>query len=262
MRDLIVPISNVRRLVNATRAMLHSSPANAVLRSPRICMVSGDVGLGKTTATQHVCLSEPAIWVEAQPDWTARWMTADIAEELGAERGKITEQNFRSIIGSLREYPRAVFIEEADRLVTRMHLAETLRAIHDQSGAPLILIGMKNLPLAVQKVPQLERRIAHWVEFLPCDLRDTRMLAEQLCEIEIADDLIREIHQVARGSAGKIHIALERLERLAGLRTMRKLKLADLPDNFALTYETRSRTGKQQQSREEAPAVELKNAAA
>ncbi|HUY27299.1 MAG TPA: AAA family ATPase [Candidatus Binataceae bacterium] len=254
MRDVIVPISNVRRLVNATRTSLHTSRG-----TPRVIMVTGDVGLGKTTSTQHVCLTEEAIWVEAQPDWTARWMTADLAEELGATRGKITEQNHRAIIGALRERPRAVFIDEADRLVKRMHLCETLRAIHDQSGAPLVLIGMKDLPRAVRQVPQLESRIAHWVEFLPCDLRDTRMMAEQLCEIELGDDLVREIHRATAGSARKIRIGLERLERLARLRTKRSLGLSDLPDDFALTYEVRSRAqGKQ--AREE--VAELKNAAA
>jgi DNA transposition AAA+ family ATPase len=118
-----------------------------------------------------------------------------------------------------------------------MHLAETLRAIHDQSGAPLVLVGMSQLPRAIKAVPQLKSRVADWIEFLPCDLRDARTMAEALCEIEVADDLVREIHQKCGGSARKIRTALERVERLARLRTKRRIALGDLPDGFSLTYD-------------------------
>jgi DNA transposition AAA+ family ATPase len=201
---------------------------------PGIAMVWGKVGLGKTTATRHVCLVEDAIWVEAQDQWTPRWMTADIAEELGAPRARYTEDNFRAILAMLREHPRAIFIDEADRLVRRLYLTETLRAIHDQTQAPLILIGMSQLPRAIKSIPQLESRIAHRVEFQPCDLRDVRTMAETMCEIEPADDLIRELHRVTIGSARTVRIALERLENHARRRAQRKLKLGDLPDDFAL----------------------------
>ena len=237
MRDVIAQISNVRRLINATHEMMHRTRG-----MPAIALITGDVGLGKSTATQHVCLTEDAIWVEANQDWTPRWMTADIAEELGAPRAKFTEYNFRAILAMLRERPRAIFIDEADRLVKRLHLAETLRGIHDQTLAPLVLIGMSQLPRAIKAMPQLERRITHRVEFKPCDLRDVRTLADTVCEIELADDLVRELHRATNGSVGLVRIALERLENLARRRTKRKLELDDLPEDFALTGGARRRT--------------------
>lgn len=51
MREIIAEISNVRRLRNAAHTLLHRSRG-----TPGIGMVSGPVGLGKTTATKHVCL--------------------------------------------------------------------------------------------------------------------------------------------------------------------------------------------------------------
>src|ERR1700683_945911 len=114
--------------------------------SSNIAVVWGKVGLGKTSATRHVCLVEDAIWVEAQDQWTPRSMKADIAEALGAPRARYTEDNFRAILAMLRDHPRAIFIDEADRLVRRLYLTETLRAIHDQTQAPLILIGMSQFP--------------------------------------------------------------------------------------------------------------------
>jgi len=226
MRDVIAQISNVRRLSNATHAMVHRTRG-----MPGIAVVWGKVGLGKTSATRHVCLVEDAIWVEAQDQWTPRSMKADIAEALGAPRARYTEDNFRAILAMLRDHPRAIFIDEADRLVRRLYLTETLRAIHDQSQAPLILIGMSQFP---RDQVDSAARIAHRVEFQPCDLRDVRTMAETMCEIEPADDLIRELHRATIGSARTVRIALERLENHARRRAQRKLKLGDLPDDFAL----------------------------
>jgi DNA transposition AAA+ family ATPase len=234
MRDAIADISNVRRLRNAAHTLLHRSRG-----TPGIGMVSGAVGLGKTTATRHICIVEDAVWVEALPDWTPRWMLADIAGELGAERAPQTERNFRMIVGALRERRRAIFIDEADRLVKRMHLAETLRAIHDATDAPLILIGMAALPKAIRAIPQIESRVAHWVEFQPCDFRDARAMADQLCEIVLDDDLVRHLHQESGGSARSIRIGLERIENYARRRAKKALTLDDLPDGFDLIYARR-----------------------
>lgn len=44
-------------------------------------------------------------------------------------------------------------------------------------------------------------------------MRDTRLMAEELCEIEIGDDLVKHAHQVTAGSARAIRVALERLGR-------------------------------------------------
>jgi hypothetical protein len=180
---------------------------------------------------------EEAIWVTAHPEWSANWMYGDIAVELGAGRSRITRENFASAVGALRERPRAIFVDEADWLPKgKPHLqkVEGLRALHDATQAPLILIGMSQLPRAIKALPQLERRVAHWIEFMPCDLRDVRTMADTLCEIELADDLIRELHRATNGSAHSVRIALERLENLARRRVKRKLQFGDLPEDFVL----------------------------
>lgn len=237
MRNAIAQTSNLKRLLQAAHGLLYRSPS-----TPGIGLVSGPVGLGKTTAAKHICLLEAAVWVEALPDWTPVWMLGDLAVELGAERGWGTRINFERVIGALRERPRAIFIDEADRLVDRIRLAETLRAIHDQTQAPLVLIGMSKLPRVIQSLPQLSSRVAHWIEFGPCDLRDVRTLATTLCEIELADDLLQRLHEETGGSARAIRVALERIERLARRRGKQRLGAADLPDGFEFAYALRTTT--------------------
>jgi DNA transposition AAA+ family ATPase len=231
MRDVIAEISNVRRLRHAAATLLHVTRG-----MPAIGLVSGDVGLGKTTATRNVCAREAAVWVGAVPDWTPRWMTADIAEELGCVRGATTERNYRNIIGALRQQKRAIFIDEADHLCRKLHLVETLRAIHDQCGAPIVLIGMAALPAAIKALPQLHSRIAHWVEFQPCDLKDVRLMAEQLCEVLLDDELISHLANATGGSVRAVRVALERVEGFARRKGKKTLGLDDLPDEFELVY--------------------------
>jgi len=237
MKEKIVEISSLRALRNLTRAISARSYG-----SPGIGVVSGEVGRGKTCATQFVCLAEDGIWITAHPESSPNWLYGDIAVELGAARRATTRENFSNAVGALKARPRAIFIDESDFLVSgtpRLQKVESLRALHDATQAPLILIGMSQLPRAIRALPQLERRVAQRLEFQPCDLRDTRLMADELLEIELSDELVREIHRATAGSANSIHIALERLENLARRRVKRKLHLSDVPEDFALVPEAR-----------------------
>ena len=88
----------------------------------------------------------------------------------------------------------------------------------------------------------------HWNRALPAGLRLRRAtlpmrnsIAEQLCEIALADDLIKTVHEITAGSARGIVIALSRLESLAHRRGKKRLRLADIPERFSFTYSTRNR---------------------
>lgn len=228
MFNLIAQTANYKRMLAAAHGSLRAGPG-----VPRITLVSGQVGLGKTTIGQHVCIQLGGVWVRALPDWTAHWMVSDLATELGAARAASTRATYQRVVGALREQPRPVFIDEADHLADRLRLVETLRAIHDSTDAPLVLIGMSKLPRAVRALPQLSSRIAAYIDCQPCDLGDVRVLVETLCEVElVGDDLIRQLREVTGGSARAIRIALERLERLARRRGRRQISLAELPEGF------------------------------
>lgn len=234
MRDKIIVIGNVKKLIGATDELLERAP-----NTPGIGLVSGAVGLGKTTAARHVCLLQDGYWVEAQAEWTPAWMMTDLAAEVGCGRFHSTQRNFEAVTRALRAEPRPIFIDEADRLCARMRLVETLRAIHDATTAPLILIGMSQLPTAIYAIPQVVSRLAAAVEFEPCDLADTRLLARELAEIEIAEDLVKELHRQTAGEPRAIRIALQRLERVASRGSKRRLALADLPPGFAFAFRHR-----------------------
>ena len=180
-------------------------------------------------------------------------MYSTIAVELGAAKQRTTQRNFEAVVGALRESPRAIFIDEADYLAQKVHLVESLRAIHDATSVPLILVGMAALPAAVKMLPQMSSRVAYWLEAAPCDLRDTRLLCEELCENEIADDLVREIQVRTKGVVRGICVALMRLERRARTSGKRVLHLADVPEGFEYVYDHAAQTRKRRDEKSAEP---------
>jgi DNA transposition AAA+ family ATPase len=110
------------------------------------------------------------------------------------------------------ERPRPIFIDEADYLLRQADMLDTMRDIYDTTGSPVILIGMEEMARKVQTNGRFARRITQWVEFDGIDLADTRVLADTVCEIGVADDLLAYVHKAARANIGRMTTALARIE--------------------------------------------------
>jgi DNA transposition AAA+ family ATPase len=94
-------------------------------------------------------------------------------------------------------------------------MLETLRDIHDLSSSPVVLVGMAGIERKLSNRQQLSGRISQWVEFKPADLEDAATLAKHVCEVEIAPDLLSDLHTQAKGSVRLMIVGLARIEALA-----------------------------------------------
>lgn len=224
MRSKIVPISNVARLAEAGEALL--SRSNGM---PGMGLVSGETGFGKSTAVAWLATRQHGVYVRALATSTPSSMCESICRELGIGRRATNVATIESIVEKLAETNRPLFIDEADYIVEQKKLVETLRDIHDLSSVPVILIGMANIKRAVSSRQQLSGRIAQWVEFQPSTLDDTRTLATQLAEVDIADDLVQRLHESTRGSVRLTVVGLNRIEQFARSRGLSKLGLMEWP---------------------------------
>jgi len=92
---------------------------------------------------------------------------------------------------------------------------DTLRDIHDTTGVPVILVGMDGIERKLVRHPQFARRITQRVVFTPCDIDDTQLVVRELCEVEVAPDLVTKIHTHTKGSIGLIAVALSQIESFA-----------------------------------------------
>lgn len=208
MRLLTVPVKNVERLTAA-----HNALKGAGYQIPKICLVHGLAGAGKTTAISHLSQVHGGCFVRATAVWTPKAMLTAILRELGRDDVAGNNQaKLDQVIERLAIAQLPLFVDEADYLFQRVSTLDILRDIHDQAGIPLYLIGMERISRKVNARELVASRVSQEVKFAPLDMADTRLVADQLSEVPIADDLLEDLHRKAHGSIRRITVGLSVVE--------------------------------------------------
>lgn len=106
-----------------------------------IIVIYGAPGIGKTiTARDWVADNPTSIFITANPNLaTKRCVMEEILEALRQRTDSRADRMHRSIVKALEKTNRPIIIDEAHFL--RLEALETLRAIYDATGVPLILIS-------------------------------------------------------------------------------------------------------------------------
>lgn len=210
MKSRIVPIKNVARLTQAADALINRGHG-----LPGMGMVSGPTGWGKTVATTWLINRVHGVYVRAFATWSPAGMLGALCRELTiAPRGSCSAM-INDIIERLAREPRPIFLDEADHIVENKRSTESLRDLHDMTSVPVILIGEENLEQKLGHRKQLTGRVLEHVRFEAIDIADARLLADQLCEVKVRDDLLARVHRVARGSVRLTVVSLARIEQRA-----------------------------------------------
>src|SRR3546814_13418194 len=77
-----------------------------------------------------------------------------------------------------------------------------------------MLIGEERLPSKLARWERFDGRILGWPQAEPVNLDDARHLRKlYVKQVEIADDLLQHIMELARGSARRICVNLDRVEK-------------------------------------------------
>ncbi|AJA42385.1 hypothetical protein AJ85_05795 [Alkalihalobacillus alcalophilus ATCC 27647 = CGMCC 1.3604] len=103
--------------------------------------VYGDAGVGKTQGAKAYVSSHPdSIFITIAPAYsTPKGVSELIAEELRINEASSIRRMYRDIVKKLAKSGRVIIIDEAQHLTLRA--LEHLRAISDESGVGLVLIG-------------------------------------------------------------------------------------------------------------------------
>jgi DNA transposition AAA+ family ATPase len=206
-------VKNILNLRSAYEALAQRGPGVEGMG-----LVYGVAGYGKTTALAWLRAQTNAVNVRACATWTPRSMLATIMRELGREPLYRSSDMVPEIVKLLGDTNRGLYVDELDYLVGSDHLTanlDSLRDIHDLSKMPVLLIGHGGVEKKIASRLQLSRRITQWVEFLPADLDDARVLADTVCEVAIDDELLADLHGQAAGNIGLISNGLSRIEQFA-----------------------------------------------
>lgn len=208
---------------------------------PKVIVIVAEAGCGKSTLLRRLCIELQWAFFSLKEYQSPAWLMGSLAAEVCSYSLNSVSANYSAVVGSLRKRPRGIVCDEAHRVARNLSRYEVLRDVSDEAGVPLVLVGTSDLLRAVHALTPLESRVAGWGTISPCDLADTKLYAEQLCEVALADDLIKAVHEITNGLPRGIVIALSRLESLARQRGKPRLRLADIPERFSFTFATRNR---------------------
>lgn len=210
MRHQLAMVKNLSRLDSSYEALAARDPG-----VPGMGLLYGFTGAGKTTALAWLVTRVRGVYLRATACWTPSALLGALMLELGAAP---LGRNAAMLAHSVRELTatrRPLFVDEVDYLVRDPRMLDTLRDLHDLSAVPVVLCGMEGLERQLVHRPLLARRITQWVEFAPADREDARILADTVCEVALADDLVEALHREAKGSIGLMVVGLSRIEALA-----------------------------------------------
>jgi len=133
-----------------------------VLQKRSMGMLTGDSGVGKTTALQAYAKRHPAvILIEADPGYTARALFIDICDAVNLDTRGSLHDLFNRVVNKLRGSGRLVIIDEAEQLPYRA--LELIRRVNDKAKVGIALCGMPRLEKNLKGDPthyaQLYRRL-------------------------------------------------------------------------------------------------------
>ena len=118
MNKVFVRTKNVKKFV-ALMEEVKQLPANI----PKIVLVFGEYGLGKSETIKWWTFKNDCIYVRANQGMTSRWLLSEIAEELGEEPFWHIQETFNLIEKKLKENPKPIIIDEVDYLLERNTIA-------------------------------------------------------------------------------------------------------------------------------------------
>lgn len=183
MHKLFVKTRNVKNFIGLMNNLIDKS--NDV---PKMGLIYGDPGLGKSRTAVWWATQNDAVYVRAQNKMTCRWLLEKIVYELGESPSRKMADLIEQCITHLRLKPQVIIIDEVDYLINRHRIVETLRDLHDLTGVPIVLIGMQEAKTKLGKYRHLYDRISEIIEFKSFSKDDLDVIVEELSEIKITDE--------------------------------------------------------------------------
>lgn len=192
MNNIFVKTKNIKAFITLV-SNLQNTPKNI----PRIGLVFGEPGLGKSRALLWLVMRENVALVTAKNGMSNRWFLKDLVTELGEEPSWYCSELFEQAVRKLVDKPRMLIVDEVDYLVNSSKSIETIRDLHDKTGIPVLLIGMGHVDKKLSRYKHFFDRILEIYKFVPFDLDDVKEIVTILSEVEITDEVIQIIHQKA-----------------------------------------------------------------
>lgn len=228
MSQAITAVKNsVAHLNNvALAAICMESLINAASNLPRIGVLYGKAGLGKSSAAIYLMNRYHAYRIECKSFWTRKTVLVEILKRMGITPGKTMPEMYDQVCTQLMHSARPLIIDEMDHLVDK-NAVEIVRDIHDGAQAAILLIGEEGIPHKLERWERVHSRVLDWKAVQPLDLEDAQLLANFYTHtVTIQPDLLAHIHKLSEGSARRIVVNLALVEEMALRMNLQQIDLA------------------------------------
>lgn len=189
MNKIFVKTQNVKNFIGLVEN-LQNKPKNI----PKMGLVYGEPGLGKSQTALWLACKYDAIYLRATNLMTGRWLLEELVKELDEIPRYLTSDNFNLIVKKLKQEPKIIFIDEIDYLMNNYKTIETLRDIHDETGCPIIFVGMGLAHRKLERYKHLYDRFSEILKFETFRVNDLSQIFGQLSEISFTPDAIEYTH--------------------------------------------------------------------
>jgi len=189
MNKIFVKTQNVKNFIGLVENLINK-PKNI----PKMGLVYGEPGLGKSQTALWLACKYDGIYLRASNLMTGRWLLEEMVKELDEIPRFLTSDNFNLVVKKLKQNPQIIFIDEIDYLMNNYKTIETLRDIHDETGCPIIFIGMGLAHRKLERYKHLYDRFSEILKFETLGVNDISQIINQLSEISFTPDAVEYIH--------------------------------------------------------------------
>lgn len=207
---------------------------NSTEGMPAVAVLSGDPGLGKTSAAVYLCHPNTynAVYVSCRSFETTKSLSHMLLKELGvaAKTHWPVSTAFDHICEALITAERPLVVDEVDYISEKASI-NFLRDLHDIARTPLFLIGEARLK---QKLlnhhERFHDRVLVWGKAMPADSNDLDKLIKHYAPgLGFEPEAKKHLLQATSGVARRIVTALNALrEEAARTGNETKLSLAEV----------------------------------
>ena len=190
MNRIFVKTTNVKNFIGLVENLLNK-PKNI----PKMGLIYGEPGLGKSQTALWLACKYDAIYLRATNLMTGRWLLEEIAKEMDEIPRYLTSDNFNLIVQKLKQKFQIIIVDEIDYLMNNLKTIEILRDIHDETDCPIIFVGMGLAHKKLERYKHLFDRFSEIVKFETFSIQDLKQIFDQLSEITVNIDAIEFIHK-------------------------------------------------------------------
>lgn len=189
MNRIFVKTTNVKNFIGIVENLINK-PKNI----PKMGLVYGEPGLGKSQTALWLACKYDAIYLRATNLMTGRWLLEEIAKEMDEIPRYLTSDNFNLIVQKLKQKPQLIIVDEIDYLMNNLKTIEILRDIHDETDCSIIFVGMGLAHKKLERYKHLFDRFSEIVKFETFGVNDLSQIVSQLSEVTFTPDAVEYIH--------------------------------------------------------------------